>query len=240
MKKSTLIVLTIGLLIGALIFTGCSSAITNANNGEQLGNGEQKRGYDGENGNGYRGGEESPYLDVNNYPKEDLSESEIQAMTEALMDEYKARDFYTLVIEKFGDVNPFVNIKRAEEMHIDSLKKLFEKYGLQIPEDTMMDEAKELMKNVNEIKDACEIGVQAEIENGEIYERLFEMVDNQDIEAVFTSLRDASINNHLKAFEKCAESTMGRGGYGKGESDKNCGCDEEHNEGGKGYRRGRD
>ncbi|HDL50766.1 MAG TPA: DUF2202 domain-containing protein, partial [Firmicutes bacterium] len=188
MKKSTLIVLTIGLLIGALIFTGCSSAITNANNGEQLGNGEQKRGYDGENGNGYRGGEESPYLDVNNYPKEDLSESEIQAMTEALMDEYKARDFYTLVIEKFGDVNPFVNIKRAEEMHIDSLKKLFEKYGLQIPEDTMMDEAKELMKNVNEIK-------------------------------------DASINNHLKAFEKCAESTMGRGGYGKGESDKNCGCD---------------
>ena len=203
MKKSTLIVLTIGLLVGALVFSGCSSAITSANNGEQAMNGEQKRGYDGENGNGHRGGEESSYLDVNNYPKEDLSESEIQAMTEALMDEYKARDFYTLVIEKFGDVNPFVNIKRAEEMHIDSLKRLFEKYGLQVPEDSMMDEAKELMKSVGEIK-------------------------------------YVSINSHLKAFERCAEGTMGKGGYGKGESDKNCGCDEEHNEGGKGYRRGRD
>ena len=203
MKKTTLMILTIGILVGALVFTGCSSAITSANNGEQLGSGEQKRGYGGENGNGYRGGNNGFYLNVDNYPKEDLSESEIQAMTEALMDEYKARDFYTLVIEKFGKVNPFANIKRAEEMHIDSLKNLFEKYGLQVPEDTMMDKAKELMKSVDDIK-------------------------------------DASINNHLKAFERCAEGTMGKGGYGKGESNENCGCDEEYNEGGKGCRRGRD
>lgn len=235
MKKGTLIILAVGLLIGAIVFAGCSTSLTSANSGERLGNGNGGRGVKSEKEYGYRGGNNGLWFDVSNYPKEDLSESEIEAITEALMDEYRARDFYTLVIEKFGDIQPFVNIRRAEEMHIDALKKLFEKYDLQIPEDTMMDEAKKLMEGVNEIEDACKIGVQAEIENGDMYDRLFEMVDNQDIEAVFTSLRDASIENHLPAFERCSDGDMGRGNRGEG---RGCGCDEGGE--GRGYRRGRD
>ncbi|WP_447962675.1 hypothetical protein [Nitrospira sp. Ecomares 2.1] len=36
---------------------------------------------------------------------------------EALMDEYKARAFYRLVLNTFGEIRPFSNIVNAEETH---------------------------------------------------------------------------------------------------------------------------
>ena len=42
------------------------------------------------------------------------------------------------------------------------------------------------------------------IENAALYDELFSKVDNQDIIAVFTSLRDASQDKHLPAFQRCA------------------------------------
>ena len=51
--------------------------------------------------------------------------------------------------------------------------------------------------------DTCGIAGQAEIENADLYDELFVKVDNQDITEVFTSLRDASREKHLPAFEKC-------------------------------------
>jgi hypothetical protein len=54
------------------------------------------------------------------------------------------------------------------------------------------------------LADACEAGVQAEIDNAALYDELFTMVDNADIIRVFTALQEASQTKHLPAFERCA------------------------------------
>ena len=50
------------------------------------------------------------------------------ALLEALEDEYKARATYRLVINKFGQIRPFINIIQSEERHIQALLPLFRKY----------------------------------------------------------------------------------------------------------------
>ena len=134
-----------------------------------------------------------------NLPKENISESEIEALSMAINDEYKARATYKKVIEKFGEVRPFSNIINSEENHISELKKLYNKYGLDIPADEWYDKVPEF----DSVEEACQAGVQAEVENAALYDELFSKADNQDIIIVFTLLRDASENNHLPAFERC-------------------------------------
>lgn len=131
---------------------------------------------------------------------EDISDLEIEALGLAINDEYKARATYIKIIEKFGDIKPFSNIADAESKHIDELKRLYVKYNLTVP----VDDWAEKVPVFSSVKEACEAGVQAEVENAALYDKLFEMVDNDDITAVFTSLRDASKNNHLPAFQNCA------------------------------------
>lgn len=132
-------------------------------------------------------------------PKEDISTDEVEALNLAINDEYKAKATYQNVIDKFGGVRPFSSIINSEENHINELKALFNKYDLDIPEDDWYEKVPEF----SSITEACEGGVQAEIDNANLYDELFSMVDNQDITEVFTSLRDASRNNHLPAFERC-------------------------------------
>ena len=130
----------------------------------------------------------------------DLSASEVEALQMALDDEYKAWSVYEQVIDDFGAARPFTSIQRAEENHISALVKLFDRYGLEVP-------ANEWAGNVpsfDTLAEACEAGVQAEIDNAELYAQLFDMVDNPDIVRVFASLQRASENMHLPAFERCA------------------------------------
>jgi len=47
--------------------------------------------------------------------------------------------------------------------------------------------------------------VQAEIADGALYERLFDVVTAPDIIRVFTNLQRASLDNHLPAFESCSD-----------------------------------
>lgn len=133
------------------------------------------------------------------YPNEEISSSEVEALDAAINDEYKARATYKRVIEKLGNVKPFSNIINSENMHISQLESIYDKYDLEVPEDTWYDK----VPTFTNIKDACSAGVTAEIENAGLYDKLMEKVDNQDIIAVFTSLRDASRNNHLPAFQRC-------------------------------------
>jgi hypothetical protein len=131
----------------------------------------------------------------------ELSESEIEALGMALDDEYKAWSVYDQVIADFGAVRPFSSIQKAEEKHIAALVTLFDRYGLTVP-------ANEWPGNVpsfDTLAEACEAGVQAEIENAALYDQLFTMVDNNDIIRVFTSLQQASLTKHLPAFERCAQ-----------------------------------
>ena len=108
--------------------------------------------------------------------------------------------FLQKVLDKFGDIGPFNNIIYAEQKHSDSLIQIYEKYDLAIPENNWYDKVPEF----NSVKEACEAGIIAEIENIALYDDLFSQVDNQDITTIFTSLRDASEYKHLPAFERCA------------------------------------
>lgn len=128
-----------------------------------------------------------------------LTNDEIEALSLAINDEYKAKATYGKVIEKFGEVRPFSNIVKSEQKHIEELKELYNYYNIEIPEDNWY----EKVPYFDSVKEACEAGINAEIENAALYDELFSKTQREDIIKVFTALRDASDNNHLPAFQRC-------------------------------------
>lgn len=125
-----------------------------------------------------------------------------RALIEALHDEYKARATYRLIIQKFGAIRPFVNILESEQRHIRALTALFEKYAIALP----TDDWDTRVTVPDSVQEACQQGVEAEIENGAMYQRLLSVTQAYpDVQAVFLNLQRASQENHLRAFQRCAE-----------------------------------
>jgi hypothetical protein len=129
-----------------------------------------------------------------------LSESEVEALLMALGDEYKAWSVYEQVIADLGAVRPFTSIQRAEESHISALLTLFDRYGVDAPANEWLGQ----VPSFDTLAEACEAGAQAEVDNADLYDQLFEMVDNPDLIRVFTALQKASETRHLPAFQRCA------------------------------------
>ncbi|RLE17208.1 MAG: DUF2202 domain-containing protein [Actinobacteria bacterium] len=137
-----------------------------------------------------------------------MSETLSNVLIEAINDEYKARATYRLVIKKFGEIRPFINIAEAEGRHIEALLPLFANYGVAVPEDDWDSRIETPLS----ILDACRIGVEAEIENAEMYNRLIEStIDYPDVQDVLMQLQRASRENHLPAFQRCVERAGGQG-----------------------------
>jgi hypothetical protein len=135
-------------------------------------------------------------------PYEELSEDEITALASALADEYKAEATYQKVLDTFGaETKPFSNIINAEIKHSTKIKELYEKYALDIPENELYNSIPEFETVAN----ACSAGVQAEIENIALYDELNTKIDNEDIKVIFVSLKRASQESHLPAFERCSK-----------------------------------
>ncbi len=122
----------------------------------------------------------------------------LEAMLEyAIQDEYLARQEYESIMKEYGAINPFANIIKAEEYHIELLTGLYDDYDFTLPEDTAID----YVVVPESVDLTYEIGVQAEIDNIAMYEKFLEQDLPDDVRVVFTELRDAS-ENHLAAFEK--------------------------------------
>ncbi|EYE87846.1 hypothetical protein Q428_11065 [Fervidicella metallireducens AeB] len=119
----------------------------------------------------------------------------------AIEDEYLARQEYEIAISQFGDEKPFPNIINSEVNHINWLKGLFEKYNFQIP----VDEAHRHLDSPGNFIHSLDLGVEAEIENIEMYERFLLEEIPDDVREVFTKLRDAS-KGHLFVLKKRLES----------------------------------
>lgn len=130
-----------------------------------------------------------------------MEQRTIDALTEALEDEYKARAAYRRIIETYGERRPFINIVEAESRHIASLLSLFDKYDLTPPSDDWA----EKVDVPSSYREACADGVQAEIDNAAMYDRFLETVQEADIRRVFENLQAASRENHLPAFRRCLE-----------------------------------
>jgi hypothetical protein len=120
-----------------------------------------------------------------------------QMLLYAIQDEYSAQAEYAYIIENFDVTKPFTNIIVAEGSHIEMLLPLFEIYEIDIPENTAIDHLIE----IESVYEAFETGVYAEIINIAMYNVFLEYDLPEDIEAIFISLRDASMK-HLNAFEK--------------------------------------
>jgi len=126
------------------------------------------------------------------------------SLTTALMGEsgeYAAYATYQAVIEKYGQVQPFVRILNAETRHIAALKTQMQKYGMTVPENPW--------KNVEvpaSLTDAALLGIEIEEDNAAMYEELLTHVASYpNLVQVFSNLQSASTDNHLPAFEAAAE-----------------------------------
>lgn len=123
----------------------------------------------------------------------------IEALREALDDEYRARATYQKVIEAFGPVRPFVNIVEAEDRHAQALLALFAQFGVEPPPDKWAGQ----VDVPASLLEACQAGVEAEIENEAMYERLLRQTEHPDVLAVMRRLQEASQERHLPAFQRC-------------------------------------
>jgi hypothetical protein len=130
-----------------------------------------------------------------------LSEPEIQAMSDALDDEYKSYASYAQVIADFGPERPFVNIVEAEARHFSALLALFAGYGITPPKDRWRGHAPRFAS----LHAACVAAVQGETLNVAIYDRVLNSTTRPDILRVYSALREASLDRHLPAFRRCAE-----------------------------------
>ena len=128
------------------------------------------------------------------------------ALGSALQDERHAEAFYSGVMAKFGNARPFSNIIEAERQHEAMLIGLYETYGVAVPENGFATGVLIAPAAPETLADACKIGVEAEIANRDLYDGnlLPAVAAYPDITLVMQRLRDASEENHLPAFQRCA------------------------------------
>ncbi len=147
------------------------------------------------------------------HPADDrLTDSEVADLLAALDDEYMAHTTYVQVIADFGDVLPFSNIVEAESRHIDALVRLFHRYGVEVPDNPWLGK----VPRYESVTEACRAGVEAEIENAALYDRLMAGTSRSDVLEVYRNLQRASQQNHLPAFRRSAEGAEHGSGGGHG------------------------
>ncbi|MGP1562021.1 MAG: ferritin-like domain-containing protein [Helicobacteraceae bacterium] len=127
-----------------------------------------------------------------------------QALRIALYDEYKAYEMYRAIIARFGNQRPFSNIIQAEAAHIESISYLCAKYGVPLPEN----DAATKIALPSSLQECCQMGVQAEIDNINMYNNLLPYASG-DVLDVFYRVQAASANNHLPALSACLGADLG-------------------------------
>ena len=123
-----------------------------------------------------------------------------EMLTYAIQDEYLARAEYKVIMDAYGEQRPFINIMKAEGVHVQRLLPLFTVYGVTVPEDTALGHT----VKPDSLQAAYEAGVTAEVNNIAMYEAFLKQEDlPDDVRVVFEALTRAS-GNHLRAFEQNA------------------------------------
>jgi len=128
-----------------------------------------------------------------------LSAAEQDALNQAILEEYGAYNTYQAIIANLGDVYPFSRIVNVEQQHVNVLLRLAQRYGVTPPANPGL----EAPLAVNTLADACGIGVAAEISDADLYTELLKVVTHADVQQVFTNLQQASLQQHLPAFQAC-------------------------------------
>ncbi len=186
-----------------------------------------------------------------NLPLEELSEAEKDALLFMREEEKLAHDVYVtlsgLWAASLPEPDVFARISQSELAHMESVKSLLDRYGIADPASSevgvftnpdLQEMYDQLVKlGSQSLADALKVGAAIEeIDILDLEERLA-LVDNVDIEQVFSNLAKAS-GNHLRSFaatlnaqtgeiyqpqymsqetyESIVSGAAGQGGYGSG------------------------
>lgn len=147
---------------------------------------------------------------VNACPKQSLSTDELNSLIYMREEEKLARDIYQFFYKKYN-MPIFYNISQSEQIHMDAVLSLLNKYEIQDPVGTngagvftnpiFTGMYTDLLNSGNTLLNALKAG--AGIEDLDIYDlqNAIKLTDNQDITFVYSNLKKAS-GNHLRAFYK--------------------------------------
>jgi hypothetical protein len=115
----------------------------------------------------------------------------------AVQDEYLAHAEYSAIIDQFGDQKPYTNIILAEETHLSLLQEVYLSYGMDFPTDS----SESYVILPTDLLAAAQTGVQAEIDNIEMYQLFMSYDLPPNVYEVFSALKAGS-DSHLLAFQK--------------------------------------
>lgn len=122
------------------------------------------------------------------------------ALDSALQDERRAENIYLRVLADHGNVLPFFNVVIAEQRHSASIEMVMRTRGLPIPDSPWT------LDNVPRfatLSEACAAAAAAEVANIALYDRVLAQDLPSDVLQVFLANRQASLEKHLPAFERC-------------------------------------
>ena len=88
---------------------------------------------------------------------------------------------------------------KSEQQHVNALITQVTKYGVEIPTNPGLDST----ATFDLISEACTAGVAAETEDAALYDDLKAVTTHSDLLRVYTTLQNASLSNHLPAFQAC-------------------------------------
>jgi hypothetical protein len=143
-----------------------------------------------------------------NSQKYSLNENQKESLIYMYQEEKLARDVY-ITLGKKWNLRPFLNIQKAEQVHMNAVKSLLKKYNIPVP--VVPDEVgkfnlpeltelynKLVAKGMKSKKDALEVGKEIEIlDIKDLEERMKDATP--DMKMVFSRLKAGS-EHHLKAF----------------------------------------
>ncbi len=136
-----------------------------------------------------------------NYPAANIDQNVKDALAKTLDNEYKLQAYYQAVINKFGDRTPFSMIIGAETQHIAVITSLDEKYSVTPVANQWSNQSYSL----NTFQTSCQTSAAYERSTVDLLNGVLPQVSSYpDITQVFTNIKEASLNNHLPAFEKCS------------------------------------
>ncbi len=122
---------------------------------------------------------------------------------EALMGpdgEYAAAASYSAVIDSFGEVQPYVDIKAAEERHINALIRQLDRLDVQAPPNPYLGK----LTAPADLGSAAQAWAAGEVLNVEMYDQLLTQTSDATLVRVLGNLRRASQESHLPLFELAA------------------------------------
>ncbi len=195
-KKSMLVLALLGLVFAPVFAQGLGNGKGNGRGGK----GGWGSGAKFDNGMGTL---------LNSLPEEELSPQEKASLIQIREEEKLAHDIYYKLYEVW-ELQVFRNIARSELRHMNAVRVLIQKYGLNDPvveNNQGIFTNPELQALYNELtakgslslQDALEVG--AIVEDLDIYDLLqfLKTADNQDVKILYQNLAKGS-RNHLRAF----------------------------------------